>query len=97
MENKNYSFQNKTNNEIQIYIKELKNIKLDILDLVLNMINDFDNYKKIKKLPNYMIFLNSKLIGNFISLLGSLDGWDYSNKKEWFCKNYKIYKSNLLK
>ena len=61
------------------------------------MINDFDNYKKIKKLLNYMIFLNSKLIGNFIFLLFFLDGLDYLNIIDWFFNNYKIYKSNLFK
>ena len=33
------------------------------------MIKDFDNYKNIKKLPNYIIYLNCRLIGNLISLL----------------------------
>ncbi len=32
------------------------------------MINDFDIYKKIYNFSNYMIYLNTKLIGNFISL-----------------------------
>ena len=65
MEKNKYNFRN--NNEIQINIKELKNINLDILDLILNMINDFDIYKKIYNLSN-LISLNTKLIGNFISL-----------------------------
>ena len=89
----------KNNNEIQNHIKELKNITLDNLDLILNMINDFDKYKTIKNLPNYMIYLNSKLIGNFISLgYKDIDDLNGCFKKNiWYCRNYKLYKANLLK
>ena len=65
----NFRFKNDTNNEIQIYIKKQKYEILDILDLIFNMIKDFDNYKNIKKLPNYIIYLNCRLIDNLISLL----------------------------
>ena len=84
----------KNNNEIKLYIKELKNINLDIADFILDMINDFDIYKKTKKFPNYVLYLNSKFISKFIS-----DGYYFFNewREKWISKNYQIYKSFLLK
>ena len=58
------------------------------------MINDFDIYKKIYNFSNYIIYLNTKLIGNFISL--GYKHLDF-NKKYWECKNYEIYKSKIQK
>lgn len=80
-------------NDIHNRIKKLKIINLDIVDLILDMINDFEKYKKAKKKNNYMIYLNSKIIGNLISYK-YLDGTEY---KSWYCKNYNIYKTELLK
>ena len=60
------------------------------------MINDFD-IKKEKNKFKYILYLNSKLISNFISLFYTgldCERWDNSS---WFCKNYRIYKSYLLK
>ena len=84
----------KDNKEIKLYIKELKNINIDIVDFILDMINDFDKYKKFKKFPNYLIYLNCKLISKYIS-----DGYTYFGKwrEKLNCKNYQTYKSLLLK
>ena len=84
----------KNNNEIKLYIKELKNINLDIADFILDMINDFDIYKKTKKFPNYVLYLNSKFISKFIS-----DGKNFFTewREKWISKKYQIYKSFLLK
>ena len=96
-----YSIEYKDNNKIHNYIKELKNINLDIADYLLDMINDFDQYKKEKKFPNYIIYLNSKIIGSFISSVykyfEGYFGQTIYIYKSWYCKKYEIYKSNLLK
>ena len=82
--------------EIITYVKELKDKILDIIGTILNMINDFDQYKKEKNKCNYTLYLNSKLISNFVSLpYTGLDCETFDNKS-WFCKNYRMYKSYLL-
>ena len=58
------------------------------------MINDFDQYKKEKKFPNYIIYLNSKIIVNFISSVykyfHGYFGETIYTYKSWYCKNYEI-------
>ena len=93
----NYALKHFNNKkEIITYVKELKYKTLDIINFILNMINDFD-IKKEKNKVNYILYLNSKLISNFISLFYTeldCELWDNSS---WLCKNYRIYKSYLLK
>ena len=83
-------------NEIIIYVKELKDKILDIIDFILNMISDFEQYKKEKNKGNYTLYLNSELISNFISLHYTQLDCETFDDKTWFCKNYVIYKSRLL-
>ena len=93
----NYTLKHFNNKkEIIIYVKELKDKILDIADFILDMINDFD-IKKEKNKVNYLLYLNSKLISNFISLYYTKLDCETWDNKYWFCRNYKIYKSDLLK
>ena len=62
------------------------------------MIQDFEDYKKIKKFPNYMIYINCRLLVSFLNRVY----YSYSNKYCTFrdyceCNNYQIYKSLLFK
>ena len=63
------------------------------------MIKDFNNYKNIKKLPNYIIYLNCKLIGKLLQLCESVELVEYvfCYSKNFYCKNYQYFKSNLLR
>ena len=60
------------------------------------MINDFEEYKRNKKLINYNIYLNCKLISNYIFLDYDEYGRTYDKYNIWYCKNYEIYKKKLL-
>ena len=62
------------------------------------MIQDFEDYKKIKKFPNYMIYINCRLLVSFLNRVY----YSYSNKYctyRDYCEynNYQIYKSLLFK